>query len=343
MQTEVETGVSPREPAVGSLQSLNFGAYSLAELAELINWANSAEFKSPDLKPWACIESEPADAGTSAPAPSKSAAAGAESGKPEPDHDRSIEAAAQAGPALGEPGSDASDASEEGGEADEPADQDAAAPRGERELEAEESEGISEAPHGGASAEHAEPDTRGEAETSEPETVRQGSAAETTPPQKGSVSATGPERGASDAPHDEGQVGASTTGPRPSGGAAASSGEGAPGFTDAPPTITDARTERKPTRGTISRGSGNLDRSIRSLARKRPHPMTAKRDTEGDELSAYLRELESLVLDLNLQIAQREAGDGTVDQLEWLSQRVIDLSLENRALHEELQQVRAAE
>jgi hypothetical protein len=71
--------------------------------------------------------------------------------------------------------------------------------------------------------------------------------------------------------------------------------------------------------------------------------MTAKRDTEGDELSAYLRELESLVLDLNLQIAQREAGDGTVDQLEWLSQRVIDLSLENRALHEELQQVRAAE
>jgi hypothetical protein len=52
----------------------------------------------------------------------------------------------------------------------------------------------------------------------------------------------------------------------------------------------------------------------------------------------YLHRLESLVLELNLQLARVNNTniESSADYTHWLSQRVIDLSLENMALQEEL-------
>jgi hypothetical protein len=56
----------------------------------------------------------------------------------------------------------------------------------------------------------------------------------------------------------------------------------------------------------------------------------------------YLKRLESLVLELNMQLARLsfEGEDSGADYTQWLSQRVIDLSLENMSLQEELQKLR---
>jgi len=58
----------------------------------------------------------------------------------------------------------------------------------------------------------------------------------------------------------------------------------------------------------------------------------------------YLKRLESLVLELNMQLARMSfEGEGSEnDYTQWLSQRVIDLSLENMSLQEELQKLRPA-
>ncbi len=54
--------------------------------------------------------------------------------------------------------------------------------------------------------------------------------------------------------------------------------------------------------------------------------------------SAYLRRLESLVLNLNGQLAQQasRARNAPLDELTWLRQRVIELSLDNLELREQL-------
>ena len=53
----------------------------------------------------------------------------------------------------------------------------------------------------------------------------------------------------------------------------------------------------------------------------------------------YLRRLESLVLDLNLQLARAtgDVSDQDENLTNWLRRRVIELSLENMSLHEKLQ------
>jgi hypothetical protein len=67
-----------------------------------------------------------------------------------------------------------------------------------------------------------------------------------------------------------------------------------------------------------------------------PKPMMpSSTAASGDQ--HYLQRLESLVLELNLQLARVNApSDGDIDHTKWLSQRVIDLSLQNMALQEEL-------
>lgn len=66
------------------------------------------------------------------------------------------------------------------------------------------------------------------------------------------------------------------------------------------------------------------------------HRPTAAASSESNE---YMRRLESLVLDLNLQLARLtgDFSDSEANQTEWLRKRVIELSLENMALHEQLQ------
>jgi hypothetical protein len=67
-----------------------------------------------------------------------------------------------------------------------------------------------------------------------------------------------------------------------------------------------------------------------------PKPMMpTSASMSGD--SNYLHRLEALVLELNLQLARVNGPtDSAADHTQWLSQRVIDLSLQNMALQEEL-------
>ncbi len=52
----------------------------------------------------------------------------------------------------------------------------------------------------------------------------------------------------------------------------------------------------------------------------------------------YLRKLETLVLQLNLELGQRTKSNNPVqDHIESLSQRILDLNLENLALRQELE------
>lgn len=72
-----------------------------------------------------------------------------------------------------------------------------------------------------------------------------------------------------------------------------------------------------------------------------PEPIAMPETTSRSSAAPddYLERLESLVLQLNLQLAQVASGGQNDDAnyTQWLSQRVIDLSLENMALHQKLQ------
>ncbi len=65
-------------------------------------------------------------------------------------------------------------------------------------------------------------------------------------------------------------------------------------------------------------------------------PVTLQHPTAAGSVEAYLRQLEQLVLQLNMELGRRDQASS--DPIQDLSQRVIDLNLENLALKEQLRQ-----
>ncbi len=63
-------------------------------------------------------------------------------------------------------------------------------------------------------------------------------------------------------------------------------------------------------------------------------PPVARSTSVDRDLDTYLAQLEQLVLQLNMELGRRDAAQR--DPLQDLSQRVIDLNLENLALREQL-------
>ena len=56
----------------------------------------------------------------------------------------------------------------------------------------------------------------------------------------------------------------------------------------------------------------------------------------------YLQRLETLVLELNWQLAQQSSdapATSESDYMQWLSRRVVELSVENMGLHEKVRQL----
>lgn len=293
MSPQMSAETQPGSPPKGSLQSLNFGMFSVDQLATLINWGNESDYKPPICNPWVNID------GAEEPAPHATGTQTTETASGA-DNDEDVEAALSIEPDTLD-GSIAADAA-----AIDPASV----------TPTEETTSTEEAPVTATSAVAVEAPAASVIDNDD--TV------------DASAQATSDAVPASH-PESESPVSASAS------------------LTDRPDPIASDRpvtadapkpaTHQQPAKHSPARAPNTIRTPL-------PKPIAMKQAPEhrspmsGD----YLKRLESLVLELNMQLARMSfEGEGSEnDYTQWLSQRVIDLSLENMSLQEELQKLRPA-
>lgn len=300
---------SPFSSPKGSLQALNLGMFSLDQLASLINWGNESDYKPPMCNPWVKIDlaDGTADHNVGAASSAGKASATHDDSATEAAADATVRKAAMVATDPGELERTAT-VTQVAAEAD---DHRESAAELEHPVEPELSEQTEQDSPASEAAGDAELPTDSVASEQTADT-RQASAV---------VSEVAAETQATDslatAEHEQ---------EMPSVSVAAS--------TDPVPRRSDAHAPAVAT---------SVSKSNRVAARTQPPVIMKQTPTNRPAMNDdYLQRLESLVLELNLQLARQtcdsEAND--IDYTQWLSQRVIDLSLENMSLQEELQKLR---
>ena len=278
-----------RHDAKGSLFAMNLGGQTIDQLAELVNWANAADYKCKAINPWVLIENSTAtSSGVSASAPVSASAETLEQTVVESSNDTGEAVAEEARMAeAAEPVEDEATIEIaqvveviEAGEVDEPAETIASPEMIER--------------------------------------VEAGTAAEPTEALEAEVPAV------IETPTPKA--------PKP---------QAAPVTHPSVPQASAPAVQPRPTQATSSNSAAESPRGSKAIQPRTIPAMTTQtkiiRHDAGSD-SQYLHRLESLVLELNLQLARVNNIniESNADYTHWLSQRVIDLSLENMALQEEL-------
>lgn len=297
---------SPFSSPNGSLQALNLGMFSLDQLASLINWGNESDYKPPMCNPWVKIDlaDGTADHNIDAASSAEKASASHDDSATQAAADATVKKAAMVATDLGQ-----------------------------LERTATVKQVVAEAELEHAELEHpVEPELSEQTDQDSSDTEAVGGAdlptdsvasEQTVDTRQATavVSEVAAETQSTDslatAEHEQDMPSVSV----------ASS-------TDPVPRRSDAHAPAVAT---------SVSKSNRVAARTQPPVIMKQTPTNRPAMNDdYLQRLESLVLELNLQLARQtcdsEAND--IDYTQWLSQRVIDLSLENMSLQEELQKLR---
>ena len=313
----VEQNASPRATRAGALRALHLGAQSVSEMAELVNWGNRSDYQRKAINPWVALEDSLASS-----APTIADAQFTVETEVAAVQDAAVLEEVESAPVL----SAEQDVLEEERKLTEAHEQSAV-------DEVNDGAGI-EQPEAGHDASDTTEQAKVEDEVAEVAADAVPADEQVHETVKAEANATSDSQVASSNSTDAGQTTADASQvvqvqPEPQASTATPQVN--------PPQRTQPTPNAQPSKPRAIAAS-----SMTSTASKPIKAMPTKSLAPAGQHDEYLQRLETLVLELNWQLAQ-QAGDAPQpsesDYVQWLSRRVVELSVENLSLQEKLRQL----